>query len=150
MAERWKFLAGGAVIAAALTYLVAGGIGDNLVYFVTPQELLARGDAAYEAPVRLAGRVVPGSVEWNAEEIDLRFSLTEEGTTVPVRSKGAPPQMFQDGIHVIVEGSLGRDGLFQAHNVMVKHSNEYEPPAEGEPPPEVRYQELMGHPGGDP
>ncbi len=152
MARRWKLLGGGAVIAGALTYLVAGGIGDNLVYFVTPDELLAKGEAAYGAPVRLAGRVEPGSVKWDAEAVRLRFGLGEGGIVVPVESRGAPPQMFQEGIHVIVEGSLERGGLFRAHNLMVKHSNEYEPPAEGEPPPEVRYRQLMetGRPGGSP
>lgn len=144
MARRWKYLAGGAAIVAALVYLVAGGIGENLVYFVTPDELLAEGEAAYGSPVRLAGRVVPGSVEWDARAVRLRFRLAEADTEVPVESRGAPPQMFQEGIHVIVEGSLERDGLFRAHNLMVKHSNEYEPPREGEVPPDVRYRELMG------
>lgn len=152
MARRWKLLAGGAAIVGALTYLVAGGIGENLVYFVTPDELLARGDAAYGAPVRLAGRVVPGSVEWDARAVELRFRLVDAGTEIPVESRGAPPQMFQEGIHVVMEGSLERDGHFRAHSLMVKHSNEYEPPGEGEAPPEVRYRSLMeaGGPGGSP
>lgn len=142
MGRRWTGLLGGGVIAGTLVYLVAGGIGDNLVYFLTPSELLAKGEAAYGASLRLSGTVVPGSVEWNPDELELRFRLTDGTSTVPVESSGAPPQMFQDGIQVVVEGSLGRDGLFRAHNVMVKHSNEYAPPEEGEKAP-VRYRSLL-------
>lgn len=148
MSRRLKIGVGSAVIVGALGYLIAGGIGGNLVYYVTPAELLAKGDAALGAPVRLSGRVVPGSVRWDAEAVRLRFRLAEEGTEIPVESEGAPPQMFQDGTRVIVEGELEDGGLFRAHTLMVKHSNEYEPPRDGEPPPEVRYRDLVdGEPG---
>lgn len=148
MHKRWRILAGGAVVVGVLGYLVAGGIGQNIVYFLTPKELLARGEAAYGSPVRLEGKVVPGSVKWNADSLRLRFRVTEDGVTIPVESQGAPPQMFQDGIHVVLEGSLDRAGLFRAHDLMIKHSNEYQPPRQGEPPPEVRYHELLSA-GGD-
>jgi cytochrome c-type biogenesis protein CcmE len=35
---------------------------------------------------------------------------------------------------VVVEGVLGGDGAFHADTVLVKHSNEYRPPAPGEVP----------------
>jgi cytochrome c-type biogenesis protein CcmE len=35
---------------------------------------------------------------------------------------------------VVVEGVLGDDGAFHADTVLVKHSNEYRPPAPGETP----------------
>ncbi len=150
MAKRWKGwkgLVGGAVIGGALFYLLLGGIGDNLVYFLSPSELLAKGDAAVGTPIRLMGTVVPGSVEWNAEDLELRFRITDGTTTLKVESQGSPPQMFQDGIDVIVEGALGEDGLFSAHTVMVKHSNEYAPPEEGEGAPD-RYRSLLREGGG--
>jgi len=148
MRSRWKLVAGGAVVVAVLTWLVGGGIGDNLVYFLTPRELLARGERAYGSSVRLEGRVESGSVKWNADSLRLRFRITQDGVAIPVESEGAPPQMFQDGIHVVVEGTLDRAGLFRAHELMVKHSNEYQPPREGDPPPEVRYHQLLTS-GGD-
>jgi len=48
-----------------------------------------------------------------------------------VHATGAPPQMFRPGIGVVVEGRYAHDGTFQATNLMVRHSNEYHPPAPG-------------------
>lgn len=142
----------GGVVAATLVlsgfgYLVYGGIGDNLVYFVTPAELHAKGDAAYDVPTRLGGQVVPGTVVWNAEAIDLRFTLQDEGSQVEVISRNAPPAMFREGQGVIVEGRLGRDGVFQSTSLMVKHSNEYRPP-DDHPAPEDMYRDLIREPAG--
>jgi cytochrome c-type biogenesis protein CcmE len=50
--------------------------------------------------------------------------------------------MFREGIGVVVEGSLGADGVFKTEHVMVKHSNEYKAPDEGERPEDI-YRTLM-------
>lgn len=123
-------------------YLLYGGIGENLVYFLTPSELTARGSAAYDAPVRLGGEVKPGSVVWDAEALDLRFVLTDGDRELNVKSTGAPPQMFREGMGVVVEGQFKRSGVFESTNLMVKHSNEYRAPEHGEKPNEL-YRELM-------
>lgn len=135
-------LAGGIlVILLTFGYLLYGGIGENLVYFLTPTELLARGATAFDAPVRLGGEVKPGSVSWNADALDLRFHLTDGEKDVEVYSRGAPPQMFRDGMGVVVEGRYTRGGVFESTNLMVKHSNEYRAPEHGERPHEI-YNEL--------
>jgi cytochrome c-type biogenesis protein CcmE len=131
-----------AAVLGAFGYLIYGGIGENLVYFLSPKELLAKGTAAYDVPVRLGGQVVPGSVQWNADRLELRFHVTDGAAQVSVRSKGAPPQMFRDGIGVVVEGRYRRDGAFESHNLMVKHSNEYRAPKPGEQPHEL-YKTLV-------
>ena len=130
------------VILAAFGYLLYGGIGENIVYFLTPNELLARGANAYDVPVRLGGQIVPGSVQWNAEALDLRFSVTDGNRVIPVHSHGAPPQMFRGGIGVVVEGRYGRSGTFESTNLMVKHSNEYRAPKAGERPHDL-YKSLL-------
>jgi cytochrome c-type biogenesis protein CcmE len=141
--KRRAFVIGGLVaMVAAFGYLIYGGIGDNLVYFLSPKELLAKGTAAYDVPVRLGGQVVPGSVQWNADQLELRFRVTDGTEQVSVRSKGAPPQMFRDGMGVVVEGRYRRGGEFESHNLMVKHSNEYRAPKPGEQPHEL-YKTLV-------
>lgn len=133
-------------IVGTFGFLIYGGIGENLVYFLTPQELFARGDRAYDVPLRLGGQVVPGSVEWNAEAVDLRFKISDGVKTVAVHSSGAPPQMFRDGIGVVVEGQYNRAGVFESTSVMVKHSNEYRAPKHGEKPAEM-YRSLTKEDG---
>ena len=120
------------VLVGAFGYLMYGGVEENLVYFLTPSELVAKGDKALDRPVRLGGQVVAGSVQWNADALDLRFKVTDGTKEVLVHSTGAPPQMFRAAIGVVVEGKYGRSGVFESHSLMVKHSNEYRAPAAGE------------------
>lgn len=140
-------IAGLVIVLGGFGYMLAGNIGENIVYFLTPAELLAKGESAYDAPVRLGGVVKAGSVQWNAEALDLRFVLRDDEGEVAVHSKGAPPQMFQTDMGVIVEGRLTRNAqgepLFESTNLMVRHSNEYKPPHDGQPPPAEIYKSLI-------
>ena len=135
-------IAGAVVVVAAFAYLLSGKIGSNLVYFYTPSELLAQGEKAYGAPVRLGGQVVPGSVKWDAPTTDLQFVMQDGKAQIPVHSHGAPPQMFRDGIGVVVEGKYASGGTFEATELLVKHSNEYRPPKPGQQPQDM-YKSLI-------
>ncbi|MBI5299484.1 MAG: cytochrome c maturation protein CcmE [Deltaproteobacteria bacterium] len=130
------------VILGGLSVLFFGKLESNIVYFVTPTELLAKGDLAYEKPVRLGGTVKKGSIEWDPQAISLKFLLTDGSKEIPVASHSTPPQMFQDDMGVVVEGKLFRNDSFQADRLMVKHSNEYRPPKEGEKPT-LLYKDLL-------
>jgi cytochrome c-type biogenesis protein CcmE len=123
-----KFLVGGAVILAALGYMIWAGVTQSAVYFVTPSELRA-------APVpgkayRLGGLVAPGSMKWEPRTLDLTFTVSDGKTTVPVRHKGAPPDLFGEGRGAVVEGQWTADGYFKASLIMAKHSEEYKAPHE--------------------
>lgn len=142
--SRWRAAPylGVAAVLGGFGYLLYGGIGENLVFYLTPTELEARGDAAFETSVRLGGVVVPESVRWDADALDLRFLIGDGTTELEVHSSGAPPQMFRDGIEVLVEGRLAAAGVFRSTNLMVKHSNEYRAPEEGQRPRDL-YGDLV-------
>jgi cytochrome c-type biogenesis protein CcmE len=121
-----KFLVGGAVIALALGYMIWAGVTQSVVYFVTPSELQA-------APVagkayRLGGLVARGTVNWNPATLDLTFSVSDGKSTVPVRHRGAPPDLFGEGRGAVVEGQWTPEGYFKATHIMAKHSEEYQAP----------------------
>ena len=123
-----KFLVGGGVIAIALAYMIWAGVTQSAVYFVTPSELTA-------APVagkayRLGGLVAPGSLRWEPRTLDLTFTMSDGKATVPVRHKGAPPDLFAEKRGAVVEGAWHRDGYFQASLILAKHSEEYQAPHE--------------------
>ena len=130
------------VLVGAFGYLMFGRLEENVVFFLTPQELIERGDQAREVPVRLGGQVAPGSVQWDANTLELRFRVQDGAHAVMVHSRGAPPQMFRDGMGVVVEGRYRRSGIFESTNLMVKHSNEYRAPPAGERPREM-YESLI-------
>lgn len=143
--SKWGALAAVGVLVIAFGWLIYGGLDSNVVYFLTPKELLAKGAEGYDKPMRLGGQVKPGSVVWDEQKLDLRFAVTDGTGEIAVQSKGAPPQMFKDGQGVVVEGRYGPDGVFQSTSVMVKHSNEYKAPAKGERPSDM-YKSLMKSP----
>lgn len=141
MKRRW-IIGGAVVIVAVFGWLLFGGLEKNVVFFLTPKELLAKGTDGIGVPVRLGGQVKPGSVKWNAQTLDLRFTVTDGAREMQVHSTGAPPQMFRDGMGVVVEGRVGAAGVFEATGLMVKHSNEYRAPKPGESAHE-KYKTLL-------
>jgi cytochrome c-type biogenesis protein CcmE len=119
------------IAAAALGFISFGNIGDNLVYYWDVGQLNSAGEKAVGATVRLGGVVKEGTVDWRPEENHLQFIITDGTEEVPVECSGAPPQMFREGIGVVVEGTLTAGGTFTSDRLMVKHSNEYKAPEEG-------------------
>ena len=135
------------IAASVLAYISMGDIGENLVYFWNPKQLVQKGDAAVGATVRLGGVVQTNTMKWDAKALELRFLVgiqpdsKADEYSVPVFAKSSPPQMFREGIGVVVEGIF--DGkTFNADRVLVKHSNEYRAPQDGEKPEEI-YKTLL-------
>lgn len=130
-----KWFAAGAlaIAAAALAFITVGGIGDNLVYYWGPSEVVAAGEKAIGATIRLGGQVAKGSIQ-QARGSELSFAVTDGMATVNVRTKSVPPQMFREGIGVVVEGTMKQDGHFESQRLMVSHGNEYRAPKDGEKP----------------
>ncbi|HEX9084317.1 MAG TPA: cytochrome c maturation protein CcmE [Gemmatimonadaceae bacterium] len=140
--KRGWIIGGAVVIVAVFGWLLFGGLEKNVVFFLTPKELLAKGTNGVGVPVRLGGQVKPGSVKWDAQTLDLRFTVTDGAREMQVHSTGAPPQMFRDGMGVVVEGRVGAGEVFEATGLMVKHSNEYRAPKPGEEAHE-KYKTLI-------
>jgi cytochrome c-type biogenesis protein CcmE len=125
---RLRLLLVAAVVLAAVGVLAVAGLSGSLVYYKTTSELLSdHGLVGHR--VRLGGLVVRGSVHRTADGV--RFELTDGVDEVPVVNTGQPRGVFRDGQGAVVEGVLGRDGVFRSDVLLVKHSNSYEPPAHG-------------------
>jgi len=138
MSRRARFAVGGAIVLAAIGYLIYSGVSQSVVYFVTPAELLA-------APVsgktyRLGGLVERGTLKWEPKTLDLSFRLSDGRATVPVRHRGTPPDLFAEGRGAVVEGAWTPDGYFKASLILAKHSEEYKAPHDSAEP---GYKELM-------
>lgn len=124
------------VAASALGAVSMSNLGENLVYYWSPTELKEKPNAS-DATVRLGGMVTAGTLKWDKEAKIVEFDLTDMKETVHVRLEGTPPAMFREGIGAVVEGKLGPDGVFRSDKIMVKHDNQYKPPAEGQHPPQT-------------
>jgi cytochrome c-type biogenesis protein CcmE len=121
-----------------LAVVAFGNIGQNLVFYWTPGEMLAQGSKAYGATIRLGGVVQPGSLHWDAGHTQLTFRVADSekpgAPSVLVQSRETPPQMFRERIGVVVEGTFDRSQTFASSRLMVNHSNEYRPPKPGDGP----------------
>ncbi|HZW99818.1 MAG TPA: cytochrome c maturation protein CcmE [Trueperaceae bacterium] len=131
MSKKVVYAVLGVLVLGAAALMIARALQTSLVYFVLPSEY-ARDAASFDGrKIRLAGLVQPGSVGFDDAELQLTFNVTDTYETYQVRYDGAPPEMFQENGGVVIEGSF-HEGVFQGDNLLVKHSNDYHPPEEGE------------------
>ena len=83
----------------------------------------------FDMIICLAGAVVVGSID--AKGVVTNFEVTDGAATVKVIHRGDPPELFKDGVPVVVEGRWEKDSLgtkFDSDRIMIKHGNEYSPP----------------------
>lgn len=130
--RRWRLVVVLALVGGSLGWVAARGLSGGLVYYLTPTELVQRGQAAVGERLRLGGQVAPGSVR--EEGGSVRFVVTDGTTRVTVRGTGGVPALFREGQGVVVEGVYWPDGTFRADTILVKHGAEYRPPRPGETP----------------
>ena len=127
-----KWLIGIGIIALAVTAIAMTQLSSNVVYFFTPDEAQAKAAEISTQTIKVGGMVVPGSVDWKAENLDLGFKITDlKGHEIQVKHKGTPPDMFKEGQGVVVEGTISADGhSMTSRKLMVKHSEEYKKPGD--------------------
>lgn len=134
---RAKYLVGFLVVLGAIGYLVWGGLGKNLVYFITPSEYMQNPGKYTGKLIRLGGLVEAGTVQYNPKTMQLRFVMTDGITKVPVHYEGAVPDMFGANRGVVVQGKFG-GRTFEGDELLVKHNANYTPPPKGDTSEAVR------------
>jgi cytochrome c-type biogenesis protein CcmE len=125
--KRLRYIVAGGLCAAAVVFLLVGGLSRNIVYFRTVSEAV---EAHQQSPdndgrLRMAGAVVTGSVV--RRDGGVAFQVTEGGSTASVFHRGDPPELFKDGAPVVCEGRWDGDS-FASDRIMIKHGSEYRPP----------------------
>jgi cytochrome c-type biogenesis protein CcmE len=113
------------LLLGGATALVMWAMTDSLVYFYGPTELVTRKDITPERRLRIGGLVEQGSVQKDGKTV--RFKVTDTTNALPVVYTGLLPDLFREGQGVVAEGRLGRDGVFQASEVLAKHDEKYMP-----------------------
>jgi cytochrome c-type biogenesis protein CcmE len=123
-----RYIVAGGLCAAAVVFLLVGGLSRNIVYFRTVSEAVTAHEKAPDddGRLRMAGAVVTGSQESRPDGI--AFKVTEGGKTASVFHRGDAPPLFKDGAPVVCEGRW-EAGTFLSDRIMIKHGAEYRPPA---------------------
>ena len=111
-------------IAAAL---ILTAFEKNLLYFYSPTQIAA-GEAPKARAFRVGGLVLEGSVERDPDGLNVRFVLTDTANQVTVAYEGILPDLFREGQGIVANGTLDKDDIFQAKEVLAKHDENYMPP----------------------
>lgn len=109
-------------LLAALAIILFEGLSNATMYFYNADEAVAKKATLEDKRFRLQGQVVAGTVRDTGETVD--FDVTYNGVTVAVQNEGSPPELFQEGIPVVLEGKWQGD-VFASDRILVKHTSEY-------------------------
>lgn len=130
--RRLKFVLFGLGVVLSMTFLLVVGMNrpGGMVYYMTVTEFMQQADPG-GGEYRINGTVSSGSIERLSTGMDVRFTMTDDETSLPVAYHGVIPDTFVDEAAVVVEGRLQGDGTFVAHTLLAKCPSKYEA-AEGE------------------
>lgn len=125
--KRTKFYVGGGLFGLSVLALLLTGFEEGKAYYRTVGELQALGPAAEGRPVRVAGDVVPGSIEARGEG-RVAFEIEYEGARLPVLYTGREPlpDTLVDRAQAVATGQLLADGSFEARQVQAKCASKYD------------------------
>lgn len=129
MGRNIKFLFGIAVMLGTIGFLVWTAVDQTKMYMITVSEFLSAGDAYANATVRIAGKVAPGSMQWNGAKRDLQFTIVDmagQGGEVKVHYTGLLPDMFAEDRDVVVEGPYTASSPFEARSVLTSCPSKYQ------------------------
>jgi cytochrome c-type biogenesis protein CcmE len=113
------------LLAVALVFMAYQGLSDASLFFRNADEAVAERDTLGDRRFRLQGTVVDGSVAPDGGLV--RFTVAHGDVDVAVVHRGDPPELFQPGIPVVLEGRWSStDETFESDRILVKHSEEYE------------------------
>lgn len=146
-----KFIVGGLVILAGAIYLIASSFIANAQYFVTVDELAARGSSVVGKNITVSGAVIGDSIEFDPDTHTLKFTIVHvPGTNKEIDAEGGlaealhravgdtsrrrltvvfngpQPDLLRDEAQAIVPGKLGEDGIFYATDLRLKCPSRYE------------------------
>ncbi|MDP1809567.1 MAG: cytochrome c maturation protein CcmE [Actinomycetota bacterium] len=123
--KRKKIIAGAVVVIAIMGLLVIVLRGSPANYWVTPAELQSQGVVAGQ-PVRVAGKIVNRTLNWDQANNQMIFKIRAEGekAVLPVVYPGIAPESLVGDSQVIVEGSI-EAGKLKAQTVLVRCPDNY-------------------------
>lgn len=126
MGRRWFFVGAATTTVVLVVVLFANLLNANTVYYLEPREALGqRADLPDGESFRLGGLVVAGTIEVVDDVV--HFTVTDYAAEIRVVTSATPPELFDAGIPVILEGAFDGD-VFEADEIILRHEEEYDTP----------------------
>jgi cytochrome c-type biogenesis protein CcmE len=121
--NRWKFAVAGALLVAAITYLVVNAMSGSTQLYKTVDEFYADQDRLVERDLRVSGYVLGDTIQYtqiDAMNSRLEFDIVDNpanpGQRLRVVLFNEPlPDLLQDHAQAMVEGTADYNGVFTAN-----------------------------------
>lgn len=148
---RIKFILGGVLVLAAVVYLIVSSTQASAQYFLTIEELNAKGENMIGKNVRVSGAVIGETIEYDPQSLTLKFTVAHvtgdnqeieaqgglaevlyQATIDPNRPRiqvvyhGPKPDLLRNEAQAIMTGKMGEDGIFYADELLLKCPTRYE------------------------
>lgn len=148
---RMKFVIGGVLILAAVVYLIVSSTQQNAEYFLTVNELEAKGQSVAGQNLRVSGAIVGDTIQYDPQTLTLTFEVAHvPGDNAEIDAQGGlaealhqavidssrarmkviyvgpKPDLLRNEAQAIMTGQLGSDGIFHADELLLKCPTRYE------------------------
>lgn len=120
-----KWVIGIAFVLLGLGIILTTNLPSSLQYYVTVDEFFTNVKKYDNLEIKVAGKVVPGSIVKDANGMDWKFEVQNGGSKIPVEYRGAMPDTFKEDSDVVVTGTY-KAPVFAANNVLAKCASRYE------------------------
>eukprot|EP00297_Palpitomonas_bilix_P017797 CAMPEP_0113874302 /NCGR_PEP_ID=MMETSP0780_2-20120614/4254_1 /TAXON_ID=652834 /ORGANISM="Palpitomonas bilix" /LENGTH=170 /DNA_ID=CAMNT_0000860051 /DNA_START=148 /DNA_END=660 /DNA_ORIENTATION=+ /assembly_acc=CAM_ASM_000599 len=135
--QRLAYIVAGTVAVGTGFFLILNAFEDNLLFFMTPSQVMEQLQTIPEnKKFRLGGLVKEGSVAQQRGSTQISFVVTDLQDEMKVTYGGVLPDLFREGQSVVVEGYAKRDSkgalYFSGTEVLAKHDENYMPAAVAE------------------
>ncbi len=126
MSSTMKFLIGGVVVAVVIGVLIFTSFSGSTSDYLTIAQVRALGT---EQPrdSRVAGAIVPDSVDWSTRDLHLTFEIEDETGMLPISYHGPQPDMLVDAVEAVAIGKYDPSAqVFEAEELLMKCPSKYE------------------------
>jgi cytochrome c-type biogenesis protein CcmE len=120
-----KFLAIGGVVLVigALGIVLFNGLTNAALFYYNVDEAVAKHDQLADKRFRMQGNVIKGTI--HKTDGGVTFVIAYKDAQVKVVNSGAPPELFNAEIPVILEGQF--DGAeFHSDQILIRHDSSYD------------------------
>jgi cytochrome c-type biogenesis protein CcmE len=124
--QRRLVLIGASVgVLAVAVALMLNAFRGSIAFFNSPTDI-AEKHLGPGTRIRLGGLVKDGSIV-HANDLRVRFEVTDGKSEIPVSYQGVLPDLFREGQGVVAEGAIDGAGVFNADTILAKHDEAYMP-----------------------
>jgi cytochrome c-type biogenesis protein CcmE len=124
--QRRLVLIGASVgVLAVAVALMLNAFRGSIAFFNSPTDI-AEKHPGPGTRIRLGGLVKDGSIV-RANDLRVRFEVTDGKSEIPVTYQGVLPDLFREGQGVVAEGAVDGAGVFNADTILAKHDETYMP-----------------------